>query len=107
VLKSEQPWTSWPAYDLRIMPAPTDTPKSPKWAVGYLNGRAKAFRNGNVTIADVSGAVGLALRYDVPPGAIRDTLQNWQLTWDPVSGLVTAHSVAATAISERPRLPAH
>jgi hypothetical protein len=83
------------------VPAPIDTPKSPKWAIGYLNGRAKAFRNGNVTIADVSGAVGLALRYDVPPNAITDTLQDWQLTWDPVSGLVTAHSVAAELMGSR------
>ena len=102
VLKSEQPPDRRPAYDLRIMPAHTHTLKSPKWAIGYLNGRAKAFRSGNVTVADVSGAVGLALRYGAPPSAVADTLQMWQLMWDPVRGLVTAASAdnpAAKALS--------
>jgi len=64
----------------------------PKWAVGYLVGRARAFRSGNVPWRAVEGAARLAVRHGVPPGAINLHLEEWGLRWDVHSGLREVNS---------------
>ena len=59
---------------------------SSKWALAYLNGRAKSFRNGNTPIAGVSGSIAMARRFDVSDSAIAAVLRKWNLSWDPGTG---------------------
>ena len=59
---------------------------SSKWALAYLNGRAKSFRNGNTPIASVSGSIAMARRFDVSDSAITAVLRQWNLSWDPGTG---------------------
>jgi len=61
-----------------------------KWALAYLNGRAKSFRNGNTPIAGVTGTIAMARRHKVSDSAIAAVLRRWNLSWDPGTGYVSA-----------------
>ena len=57
-----------------------------KWALAYLNGRAKSFRKGNTPIAGVTGSIAMARRHEVSDSAIAAVLGKWNLSWDCGSG---------------------
>ena len=66
---------------------------SSKWALAYLNGRAKSFRKGNTPMAGVTGSIAMARRFEVSDSAITAVLRKWNLSWDPGTGMLdgTAH----------------
>jgi hypothetical protein len=63
---------------------------NPKWALAYLNGRARAFQRGNVPLAAVRGAVRVALRHQVTFHELTATLADYRLVWD--SGRQVVHT---------------
>jgi hypothetical protein len=52
---------------------------NPKWAIGYLDGRAKGFVAGHLPFAALTSAVDLAHRHGVPSDAIRAVLREHAL----------------------------
>ena len=59
-----------------------------KWALGYLAGRARAYRRGNQPLAAVTGAVRTARERGVTDDAIVEALQESSLSWDPIDGVI-------------------
>ena len=58
-------------------------PTNPRvWALGYLNGRAEAFRRGRLTGNYVRGAVRKALALGVSRTEVANLLAGYELTWD-------------------------
>jgi hypothetical protein len=55
---------------------------APAWALGYLRGRAEAFRRGRLTLEYVRGAVRKALALGVDYSDIANVLAAYGLTWD-------------------------
>jgi hypothetical protein len=56
--------------------------QSPKWALGYLRGRIKGYRKGNVPRASVLTAIEMAQDYKVPTADIIALLQAAGLAYD-------------------------
>lgn len=67
--------------------------RNPVWALGYLEGRTKAFERGNVSLRNVAGAARLAARHGVLRNDISLTMARVGLMWDPVSGDVVPFHV--------------
>jgi hypothetical protein len=59
-----------------------------RWTKQYLAGRARGYLRGNVTLADVSAAVRLALRRDLPVTEVDEVLTEFGLRWDAPTGAV-------------------
>ena len=57
-------------------------PNTSGWALRYLQGRADAYRRGRLTIANVAGAVQLALTRGVTEGDITELLRRYALSWE-------------------------
>jgi hypothetical protein len=55
---------------------------APGWALGYLRGRADAFRRGRLTLASVRGAVRKAQALGANYADIANVLATYGLTWD-------------------------
>ena len=56
--------------------------RSDLWALGYLRGRAHAFRRGKLSLANVAGAVRLARARQVRDADVRLILSPFGLDWD-------------------------
>ena len=54
----------------------------PAWALGYLRGRAEAFRRGRLTLSYVRGAVRKALALGTSYADVAHLLATYGLTWD-------------------------
>jgi hypothetical protein len=54
-----------------------------KWALGYLIGRARAFRSGNLPLQSVSGAARVAVRHGLSTADLNAHLAQWRLRCDP------------------------
>jgi hypothetical protein len=55
---------------------------APGWALGYLRGRAEAFRRGRLTLANVQGAARKALSLGASYSDIANLLAAYGLAWD-------------------------
>jgi len=55
---------------------------APGWALGYLRGRAEAFRRGRLTLANVRGAVRKALALGASYADVAALLAGHGLSWD-------------------------
>lgn len=53
-----------------------------QWALGYLRGRAEAYRRRKLTAGDIVGAVQMALKRQVGLAEIRALLADHGLDWD-------------------------
>ena len=86
--------------------------RSDRWALAYLCGRARAFRRGKLSLANVAGAIRLARSQQVTDGDVREALAPFGLEWD---GLALRDVLAAppadayvddrpVAVSDEPHL---
>jgi len=55
------------------------------WALGNLRGRAGGYRRGTLSLAGVSGAIRVALGWDVTLHEIQAVIDKYQLQWDPAA----------------------
>jgi hypothetical protein len=88
--------------------APRKFVSRPKWALGYVDGRARAFRRGNQPLAAVLGSIQMARRRGVSDSAIAAILRQWDLSWDTATGsvVVLPHEAGRIAPPEPSRSPA-
>jgi hypothetical protein len=56
--------------------------QSKTWAIGNLRGRAGGYRRGTLSLAGVSGAVRVALSWDVTVQEIQTILDEFELRWE-------------------------
>jgi hypothetical protein len=63
-------------------------PDNPTWALRYLQGRAEAYKRGRVTLANVAGAVRLAMNHRADPEEIVRLLRQYALDWEDDTGTV-------------------
>jgi hypothetical protein len=59
-----------------------------RWALGYVGGRARAYRRGRLTLASVIASIEMARARGVQDNAITAKLHNLGLSWDRVNGVV-------------------
>ena len=59
-------------------------PQSPSdpWALAYICGRARAFRRGKLSLANVAGAIRMARARQVRDIDVREALAPFGLDWD-------------------------
>lgn len=60
--------------------------QSKTWAIGNLKGRAGGYRRGTLSLAGVTGAVRVALSWDVSAKEIQAVLDQYELRWDSSAG---------------------
>jgi hypothetical protein len=57
---------------------------SDPWAIGYLRGRSRAYRRGNISLANVAGAIRMARARQVRDSDVAVALAPFALSWDGV-----------------------
>lgn len=67
---------------------PMDVGLTAKWALGYLNGIAKAYARGKVSPRMVTTVLGKAVQCNASPRDIADVLRESRLVWDRETGTV-------------------
>ncbi len=67
-----------------------------RWALGYIAGRARAFRRGNQNMAAIAGSVAMARGRGVPDDAITAVLQESGLSWDAGKGVIDTQVTRTT-----------
>jgi len=90
------------------VPARREIVSGPKWALAYVDGRARAFRRGNQPLSAVLGSIDMARHRGVSDFAIAAILRKWDLSWDSTAGRITVlpHDTAQTASPRQSRSPA-
>jgi hypothetical protein len=63
-------------------------PDNPTWALRYLQGRVEAYKRGRVTLANVAGAVRVAMNHRVSVEDIAALLTEYALEWETDTGTV-------------------
>jgi len=67
-----------------------------RWALAYVGGRARSYRRGRQPLAAVVGSIAMARGRGVSDDAIVTTLQDSELSWDAVRGVVDMHAPTPT-----------
>jgi hypothetical protein len=75
--------------------------QSRAWALGNVRGRAGGYRRGTISLAGVSGAVRVALTWEVPVADIQAELDRYELYWDHA----TASTVDLVSASSKRVMP--
>jgi hypothetical protein len=64
--------------------------RNPKWCLGYVKGRMKAYCQGNLGLGHVAGAIRLARACKVPVDQIISAARTVGLEYDPNTETLTA-----------------
>jgi hypothetical protein len=59
------------------------------WALAYLRGRVRGYRQSNLTGRHVEGAIEIASRCGATLTEIRDALAPHSMDWDPATGKIS------------------